>query len=159
MKILTKDVKLGMTQGGAVISLIGEKYRLLLFMPVPSAFFGLASLVGSQQPRECHAEERVEDCCSDSKPAPCKDCEAEKDPRMDAHDVIKLLAANAKVEEVFINNEIHRTCGSTLSAEIKINGETKMVVPSVGVYIAKVFGAPIYFESSFAQSTDSQMVA
>jgi len=154
MKVLTKEVKLGMTQCGGVIALISEKYRLLLFSPVPSAFLGLASMMETQHPCECDAEKR-EDCCSTKESEPSKECEAEKDPRMDLHEVIKLLAANAKVEEVFIN----QARGSAFVAEIKINGETKLIVPSVGVYIAKVVGAPIYFESDFAQETNSQMVA
>jgi bifunctional DNase/RNase len=73
---------------------------------------------------------------------------------MNLHEAIKLLAANVAVEEVFIS----QTRGSTFVAEIKVNGETKLIVPSVGVYLAKVVGAPIYFESDFAQETDSQMV-
>ena len=145
MKVLVKNVELYATPIGGVIELVGEKHRLRLMGASPDAFFGLTLAMGIEQ-CHCHGE-NAEDKCAD--------CSGETDDRMNLTQAIQSLANGTKVEYVYINGVDQKN----YVAEIRINGETKKIVPSVGVFIAKALNAPIYFNSELAQNDQSQMIA
>jgi len=138
VKVLVKDIKLAMTQVGGAMRLVGEKYNLDMFSLAPDAFFAMATVIGKEQ--SCGK-------CGEQ----CENCQHEKDDRLGLAEIIKILGTNAKVEELYING----TKESAFIAELKINGETKRVVPSIGVLVAKIFGAPIYFESDLAKKENT----
>jgi hypothetical protein len=136
MKMLVKNVRLAMTPFGPIIRLEGDKCALDMASIAPAAFLGLASIV---------EEHDCEHCPEDA----CKNRRVKADGVMDYAALMKELTSKSKIDEVYINGT---TLNCAFVAEIKINGETRQIVPSVGVLIAKAAGAPIYFDSTLAQN-------
>jgi len=130
MKVLVKNIKVGFSQQcGGIIILESEKHCLRLFAVPPDAFFGLATVINKEEKPDC-------------------------DKRMRLSEMLQLIIPKNTVSEVFINGTIK----TAFTADITVNGETKQIIPSVAVFLAKVLNVPIYFESDLAEETNNTMI-